>query len=193
MSNVTPTHTYTHKLNVYHLQRPRTCFSSRKLLSSDRNPPIDDLIKSGILPILVKCLEKNDKYVPALLFPALDTPRLCRRKSFCMCARAFALSRECLCGGGEGGGVGRSSTPDDAKYNSIPVPPSYTIPRTLCSLGGGGGGVEVRRGRSQFGSHEACGRGESLRDFAMATDYHMMIRRRIIPVHVWHPPTSPLL
>uniref|UniRef100_A0A8C8LS82 Importin subunit alpha n=1 Tax=Oncorhynchus tshawytscha TaxID=74940 RepID=A0A8C8LS82_ONCTS len=29
--------------------------AARKLLSSDRNPPIDDLIKSGILPILVKC------------------------------------------------------------------------------------------------------------------------------------------
>lgn len=36
-------------------------FPPRKLLSSDRNPPIDDLIKSGILPILVKCLERNDK------------------------------------------------------------------------------------------------------------------------------------
>ena len=29
---------------------------ARKLLSSDRNPPIDDLISSGILPILVDCL-----------------------------------------------------------------------------------------------------------------------------------------
>ncbi|KHN73995.1 Importin subunit alpha-3 [Toxocara canis] len=29
---------------------------ARKLLSSDRNPPIDDLIASGILPILVHCL-----------------------------------------------------------------------------------------------------------------------------------------
>lgn len=37
--------------------------SARKLLSSDRNPPIDDLIRSGILPILVQCLEKHDKYV----------------------------------------------------------------------------------------------------------------------------------
>ena len=35
--------------------------SYRKLLSSDRNPPIDDLIKSGILPILVHCLERDDK------------------------------------------------------------------------------------------------------------------------------------
>ncbi|KPP63908.1 importin subunit alpha-4-like, partial [Scleropages formosus] len=34
--------------------------AARKLLSSDRNPPIDDLIKSGILPILVKCLERDD-------------------------------------------------------------------------------------------------------------------------------------
>ncbi|OXB77218.1 UNVERIFIED_CONTAM: hypothetical protein H355_012585 [Colinus virginianus] len=37
--------------------------AARKLLSSDRNPPIDDLIKSGILPILVKCLERDDKTV----------------------------------------------------------------------------------------------------------------------------------
>ncbi|KAA0721935.1 Importin subunit alpha-4 [Triplophysa tibetana] len=34
--------------------------AARKLLSSDRNPPIDDLIKCGILPILVKCLERDD-------------------------------------------------------------------------------------------------------------------------------------
>lgn len=31
--------------------------SARKLLSCDRNPPIDDLIGSGILPILVECLK----------------------------------------------------------------------------------------------------------------------------------------
>ncbi|MGH0161305.1 UNVERIFIED_CONTAM: hypothetical protein FKN15_049085 [Acipenser sinensis] len=36
--------------------------AARKLLSSDRNPPIDDLIKSGILPILVHCLDREDKY-----------------------------------------------------------------------------------------------------------------------------------
>lgn len=34
--------------------------AARKLLSSDRNPPIDDLIKSDILPILVKCLERKE-------------------------------------------------------------------------------------------------------------------------------------
>lgn len=33
----------------------------RKLLSSDRNPPIDDLIKSGILPKLVHCLNRDDR------------------------------------------------------------------------------------------------------------------------------------
>lgn len=42
--------------------------SARKLLSSDKNPPIDDLIKSGILPILVKCLESHDN--PPLQFEA---------------------------------------------------------------------------------------------------------------------------
>lgn len=36
--------------------------SARKLLSSDRNPPIDPLIESGILPILVRCLEQHDRY-----------------------------------------------------------------------------------------------------------------------------------
>uniref|UniRef100_A0A8C1T574 Importin subunit alpha n=1 Tax=Cyprinus carpio TaxID=7962 RepID=A0A8C1T574_CYPCA len=41
---------------------------TRKLLSSDRNPPIDDLIKSGILPILVHCLDRDDN--PSLQFEA---------------------------------------------------------------------------------------------------------------------------
>lgn len=34
--------------------------AARKLLSSDKNPPINDLINSNILPVLVKCLEKHD-------------------------------------------------------------------------------------------------------------------------------------
>ncbi|CAG0884349.1 unnamed protein product, partial [Darwinula stevensoni] len=42
--------------------------AARKLLSSDRNPPIDDLIQSGILPVLVQCLEKQDN--PSLQFEA---------------------------------------------------------------------------------------------------------------------------
>ncbi|XP_063873705.1 LOW QUALITY PROTEIN: importin subunit alpha-3-like [Scylla paramamosain] len=42
--------------------------AARKLLSSDRNPPIDDLIQSGFLPILVKCLEGTDN--PSLQFEA---------------------------------------------------------------------------------------------------------------------------
>ncbi|PIO69798.1 Armadillo/beta-catenin-like repeat protein [Teladorsagia circumcincta] len=33
---------------------------ARKMLSSDRNPPIDDLISSDILPILVNCLVSDD-------------------------------------------------------------------------------------------------------------------------------------
>ena len=37
--------------------------SVRKLLSSDRNPPIDELIGCGMLPILVECLTKDDKLV----------------------------------------------------------------------------------------------------------------------------------
>ncbi|KAI6204919.1 Importin subunit alpha [Aphelenchoides besseyi] len=40
---------------------------ARKLLSSDRNPPIDELIKSGILPILVGCLQSEN---PNLQFEA---------------------------------------------------------------------------------------------------------------------------
>lgn len=42
--------------------------AARKLLSSDRNPPIDDLIASGILPILVNCLDRGDS--PSLQFEA---------------------------------------------------------------------------------------------------------------------------
>merc|ERR1711936_1437095 len=42
--------------------------AARKLLSSDRNPPIDALINSGILPVLVKCLEATDN--PSLQFEA---------------------------------------------------------------------------------------------------------------------------
>lgn len=42
--------------------------AARKLLSSDRNPPIDALIHSGILPVLVGCLSATDN--PALQFEA---------------------------------------------------------------------------------------------------------------------------
>jgi len=42
--------------------------AARKLLSSDRNPPIDALIHSGILPVLVGCLSTTDQ--PALQFEA---------------------------------------------------------------------------------------------------------------------------
>lgn len=42
--------------------------SARKLLSSDRNPPIDDLIRSGVLPILVYCLGQHEQ--PTLQFEA---------------------------------------------------------------------------------------------------------------------------
>ncbi|KAA0193002.1 hypothetical protein HAZT_HAZT004393 [Hyalella azteca] len=34
--------------------------AARKLLSSDRNPPIDSLIESGILPTLVSCLDSEN-------------------------------------------------------------------------------------------------------------------------------------
>jgi len=42
--------------------------AARKLLSSDRNPPIDALIHSGVLPVFVKCLERQDN--AALQFEA---------------------------------------------------------------------------------------------------------------------------
>jgi len=42
--------------------------AARKLLSSDRNPPIDELITTGILPALVDCLACNDN--PSLQFEA---------------------------------------------------------------------------------------------------------------------------
>lgn len=42
--------------------------AARKQLSSDKNPPIDGLIQSGILPLLVNCLKRYDN--PALQFEA---------------------------------------------------------------------------------------------------------------------------
>merc|ERR1719309_798353 len=42
--------------------------AARKLLSSDRNPPIDALIQSGILPVLVGCVSATDH--PSLQFEA---------------------------------------------------------------------------------------------------------------------------
>ncbi|XKL66606.1 hypothetical protein PGB90_010026 [Kerria lacca] len=42
--------------------------SARKILSSDRNPPIDILIKNGILPVLVQCLQNHEN--PTLQFEA---------------------------------------------------------------------------------------------------------------------------
>jgi len=41
---------------------------ARKLLSSDKNPPIDQIIEAGMLPILVDCLTKDDQ--PSLQFEA---------------------------------------------------------------------------------------------------------------------------
>jgi hypothetical protein len=35
--------------------------SARKLLSSDKNPPIDQIIEANMLPILVDCLTKDDQ------------------------------------------------------------------------------------------------------------------------------------
>lgn len=42
--------------------------SARKLLSSDKNPPIDQFIEANMLPILVDCLTKDDQ--PNLQFEA---------------------------------------------------------------------------------------------------------------------------
>lgn len=52
---------YQYEWNMDNLCEISLTSSCRKLLSSDRNPPIDDLIKSGILPILVHCLDRDDK------------------------------------------------------------------------------------------------------------------------------------
>jgi len=56
--------------------------SARKLLSSDRNPPIDALIESGILPILVRCLECHDKWVPVLIQISEWNHEICKQISW---------------------------------------------------------------------------------------------------------------
>uniref|UniRef100_A0A4W3JQJ5 Importin subunit alpha n=1 Tax=Callorhinchus milii TaxID=7868 RepID=A0A4W3JQJ5_CALMI len=53
---------------MFSINRNMSWRCGMKLLSSDRNPPIDDLINSGILPILVRCLERDDN--PSLQFEA---------------------------------------------------------------------------------------------------------------------------
>ncbi|KAK8729592.1 hypothetical protein OTU49_008556, partial [Cherax quadricarinatus] len=62
--------------------------AARKLLSSDRNPPIDDLIQSGILPILVKCLEGTDN----ICFP--DSPSLQFEAAWALTNIASGTSRQ---------------------------------------------------------------------------------------------------
>jgi len=42
--------------------------AARKLLSSDKNPPIDQIIEANMLPILVECLTRDDQ--PSLQFEA---------------------------------------------------------------------------------------------------------------------------
>lgn len=46
----------------------RAVQSARKILSKDKNPPIDELIQSGIVPVLVLCLRCTDN--PLLQFEA---------------------------------------------------------------------------------------------------------------------------
>lgn len=41
--------------------------SARKILSKDKNPPIDDLVQCGIVPVLVSCLQSDS---PSLQFEA---------------------------------------------------------------------------------------------------------------------------
>ena len=46
----------------------------RKLLSSDKNPPIDALVQGGVLPVLVQCLQAEDEWVtPAARTGARDS------------------------------------------------------------------------------------------------------------------------
>ena len=42
--------------------------SCRRILSRERQPPIDDIIKAGVVPRLVDFLGKFDRYIQSLIF-----------------------------------------------------------------------------------------------------------------------------